>query len=101
MESYEKWTLPLLKQAGIRTILNIDAHTGESFCLFKYIFNDANIYSFEPIYDSYNILLNRVNNHPGSKAFNIVLGDFNGHNSFYKNEFSAASSPLKMSSPHK
>lgn len=98
MRPYEKWNLPWLKQAGIKTILDIGAHTGESFCLFKYIFNDANIYCFEPLYDSYTILINKVNNHPGSKAFNIALGDINGFINFYKNEFTAASSLLEMSS---
>ncbi len=101
MESYEKWNLPWLKQAGIRTILDIGAHTGELFCLFKHIFTDADIYCFEPLPDSYAILLKKVNNHPGSHAFNIALGDFNGLITFYENEFGAASSPLKMSSPHK
>lgn len=101
MESFEQWGLPWLKQAGIKTILDIGAHTGEIFCLLKYIFSDANIYSFEPLYDSYIVLLDKVKRYPGSKAYNIALGDFNGVINFYRNDFRAASSALELSSSHK
>jgi FkbM family methyltransferase len=98
---FDRYNLRRLKQRGISTILDIGANRGQFFLVMKQHFPNARVYCFEPLAEPFGELKSRVGQYAGSAAFNCALGTVNGNITFYRNEFSAASSPLPMSSENK
>ncbi|NDV95253.1 FkbM family methyltransferase [Dysgonomonas sp. 521] len=90
-----------LKQAGIKSILDIGANTGQFAKKIRLIFPDADIFSFEPIPTIYNKLVANFEGDNKFKAFNYGLGDEEGNTDFHLNDFSDSSSFLEMNRIHK
>lgn len=85
-----------LQNMDIKTVIDIGANTGQSAQLFHNILPDSFIYSFEPLHDCFLQLRSNMTDVSNFKAFNIALGDKDGKQDIYRNEFSSSSSFLKM-----
>ncbi len=96
-EDEHKW----IQSMGIRTILDVGAHSGESAVEFHGIFPQAMIYSFEPLRDCFLELEGKLAGHPLQKSFNVALGDVAGQGTIHRSEFSQSSSLLEMGDMHK
>ncbi len=90
-----------LRNAGIKTILDIGANTGQFANYIHQLFPDAALYSFEPLKDCYEELIANFKNVPHFKAFNVALGDETGLVEIHRNEYSPSSSLLPMKELHK
>lgn len=90
-----------LQNFGFKTIIDIGANKGQFASRFRLLFPLAQIYSFEPIPDVFNILSDRFRDDRNFKGFNVGLGEVAGTFDFFQNEFSDSSSFLKMNSFHK
>lgn len=93
--------LQWIANKGIRTILDIGANTGQAAAIFKKIFPEALIYSFEPLPDCYEELVDNFRDIPLFKAFNVALGDSSGKIVFNRNEYTPSSSILPLADTHK
>ena len=89
---YLQLNCPWLTKAGIKTVLDIGAHTGAWAKTVQYLFPNVTMFSFEPISSSFNSLQERMRGIDNYKAFNIALGEHPGEYDFYLNDFIAASS---------
>ena len=101
MHEFEAWNRPWLRELGIKTILDIGAYTGQFFLLMKKVFPEADVYCFEPLRESFEVVDQKVSRFQGSRAFNTAVGENQGTVSFYRNDFSAASSVLPLSEEHR
>jgi FkbM family methyltransferase len=90
-----------LKDAGIKTVLDIGANTGQFAAEIRETLPEAFIYSFEPLKDCYETLADAMKNDMKFKAFNIALGDSNEEVEMNRSSYSASSSILKMAQVHK
>src|SRR4051812_41045855 len=64
-EDRHRW----IQAMGIRTILDVGAHTGESAEQFHGIFPQAMIYSFEPLQDCFKEMEAKLAGHPLQRTF--------------------------------
>ncbi len=94
---YLKLNHPWLTKAGVRTVIDIGAHTGGWARTVHHLLPQAMIYSFEPISSSFAELQKRMKGVASHKGFNIALGNESGEIDFNLNEFAAASSLLHVS----
>ncbi len=62
---------------------------------------NAQIHSFEPVPDTFEILKKSTSSISNISTYNIALGDSEGTIEFYQNEYSHASSALKVSEDQK
>ncbi|MEB2782421.1 FkbM family methyltransferase [Algoriphagus sp. C2-6-M1] len=91
-----KW----IQEMGIRTVLDIGANNGQFAKQIRKLLPDSKIYSFEPLFREFNILNSAFENDDNFTSFNVALGLENGKKIFFKDEFSASSSFLKMEEKH-
>ncbi len=75
-------------------VFDVGAHHGESALLYNSLFNNGNIFSFEPFKESYKVLCNKVNKYDNIFTFNLALGNTIGNVNFHSNRFSATNSIL-------
>ena len=87
-----KW----LSDYCIKTIVDIGANEGQFALKMREIFPEASIFSFEPITEVYNKLVNNFHNDKYFKAYNFGLGDKEEQIKFWLNEYSPSSSILEM-----
>ena len=66
-----------LKNYKIDTIFDVGANIGQSAEQYNKIHPFANIYCFEPIYETFQILKNNVVTHDNTKCFQFALGATN------------------------
>jgi len=92
-----KW----LQNMNVKTVIDVGAHTGESALHLHEIFPNAKIYSFEPLYDCFMQLNDKMKKVASFRSFNLALGDKEGKLHIHRSEFSDSSSPLKMTKLHK
>lgn len=90
-----------LKGAGIKTVIDVGAHTGEFTFAVRSVLPTVQIYAFEPLPDCYRELSARLENEEKAQAFGVALGSEGGEVTFWANDFSKASSALPMSDLHK
>jgi len=90
-----------LKNMNIQTILDIGANTGQFAAQFHSLFPDAKLYSFEPLEDCYDKLLEKMSQFSKFHAFNFALGDKNGEAQIFRNDSTPSSSLLPMGEIHK
>jgi len=93
--------VPWIKQAGIRTVLDIGANTGQFAGAAHAVLPNARIYSFEPLTDCYEELIHRFSGERNFQAFNVALGCDEGRTTFYRNSFTKSSSILPMLDLHR
>ena len=87
-------------KSEINTVIDVGAALGEYSKAANFEFPKAQIYSFEPIPESFNILIKTINS-KNIKYINFALDYENCERDFYLNEFSFSSSLLKMTELHK
>jgi FkbM family methyltransferase len=96
-EDRHKW----IQGMGIKTILDVGAHTGESALQFHEIFPQAMIYSFEPLHECFKLLESQLRGNPLHKCFNFAIGDAPGKSIIHRSGYSPSSSLLAMGEVHK
>jgi FkbM family methyltransferase len=92
-----KW----LQKFGIKTIIDIGANEGQFIDKISKILPDVNIYSFEPLKDSFIKLEKKISGKENITAFNFALGDEEKENIINRNEYSPSSSLLELTDLHK
>lgn len=90
-----------LSKAGIKTVLDIGANTGQFAEDIRAALPDAQIYSFEPLKDCYESLVAARKDDKKFKAFPYALGDKNEQTLIHRSSSSASSSLRTMSQQHK
>lgn len=90
-----------LREAGIRTVIDVGANTGEFACNILDIMPSVSIYSFEPLAKCHEALERRMKGISTFRAFKFGLGDRDEIVVIYHNEFSPSSSILPMSDLHR
>lgn len=89
-----------IKEMGIKTVLDIGAHEGKTAVSFLELFPEATIYSFEPIPQCYEKLVERTKDYPRCKTFNCAIGEASGTIEFHQSNYSPSSSILRMAKSH-
>jgi FkbM family methyltransferase len=92
-----KW----LQEMNINTVIDVGASHGDSVEIYHAMFPSANIFSFEPLKDSYKKLEARKATVKTLKTFNFALGAKAEKVQMHRNEFTPSSSLLKMNQVHK
>jgi FkbM family methyltransferase len=92
-----KW----ISVAGIRSVLDIGAHSGETARQFRSLLPDAFIHSFEPLPEPFGKLVAAMADYQMFSASQIALGDKTEHVEMLQNEFTPSSSILPMANRHR
>lgn len=100
-EIYQRMNGVWLHQAGIRTILDIGANTGQFSRTMHALLPDATIYAFEPQADTFEALKANLSGSPRMHAIHTAVGDEIGETIFHQNTFAQSSSVLPMTDLHK
>jgi FkbM family methyltransferase len=90
-----------LRVAGIHTVLDVGASTGQFSSAIRAILPDAQIYAFEPVPECYQTLSKKMAKWERFQAFCVAIGDRTGRVQFWRSEFPESSSVLLMSDLHK
>jgi FkbM family methyltransferase len=90
-----------LIQAGIETVIDVGAHTGEFASGIKAVLPDSVLYSFEPQPAQYAQLVARMRRYSNAHAFNVALGSTSGERVLHQSRFTKASSLLPMTDLHR
>ena len=96
-----RMNLRWVKEAGIKTVIDIGAHSGEFSSAIRAILPAAQIYAFEPLPECYEQIKTRFKDDPNYRVFQNSLGDHRGRVKFWRSNFSKASSVLPMADMHK
>lgn len=91
-----KW----LGKYDIKTILDIGAHTGQFAKEIREKLPQSKIYSFEPLKDCYQKLLQNMSEDKNFKAYNFALGDKESKQEINRSVSSPSSSLLPMGNLH-
>jgi FkbM family methyltransferase len=92
---------PWIKQAGIKTVIDVGAHNGEFSTAIRSVLPGVQIYAFEPLPDSYKTLSAELEGDARCRAFHVALGEQRGEVKFWRSRFSKSSSVLLMADIHK
>jgi FkbM family methyltransferase len=98
---YSALSQPWLKAFGFVTVLDIGANVGDFAYTIRPLLPAAQIYSFEPLPDCYQRMLEHLPDKAKFQAFNVGLGDQTGELEFQRSDHSPSSSFLKMAAAHK
>ena len=90
-----------LKNLNIRTVLDIGANTGQFAADIHAILPEAMIYSFEPLKDCCQTLVDNMKHVRNFRAFDFALGEEASQIEMHRSEFSPSSSILPMGEMHK
>lgn len=85
-----------LREWGIHTVLDVGANVGQFASQIHSLLPGATLYSFEPLEDCYSELLRTMKGVERFRALNIALGDRNGREQIYRNDYTPSSSLLPM-----
>lgn len=96
-ENQKRW----LTNLQIKTIFDIGANTGQFAQSIAKTFPEAKIYSFEPLKECYEELVQNFHSNPNFKGFHLALSDEMGETKIYRNQYSPSSSLLPMGKLHK
>lgn len=94
---HRKW----YRTMGFNTVLDVGAHIGAYAFALKHILPDAQVYSFEPLPDSFQTLIKNMQRFQQWEGIHTALGETQGTLEFWKNAFSASSSALPMENLHR
>jgi FkbM family methyltransferase len=92
---------PWIKQAGVRTVIDVGAHNGGFSRAIRVILPGAHVYAFEPLPDAYDKLKTKFERDTLCRTFPVALGEQGGQVKFWRSKFSKASSVLPMADTHK
>ena len=79
---------------GNLCIFDVGAHYGETALIYKEVFSDARIYSFEPFGESVEKFLENTKSYPQIKLFRSAFSNRSGESIFYSNSSDATNSLL-------
>jgi len=83
------------------TILDVGAYIGAYAYAMQHILPEAQVYSFEPLPNSFIKLKKNMRGFHNWQGFNTAVGESNGSLEFWQNDFSASSSALPMEDLHR
>jgi len=98
---YSQGEYAYVASLGIRTVIDVGAHTGEFARMIKQVLPNAAIISFEPLRDEFQRLQQQMQNGPGFVAFNFAVGDSNETVEIHRSSYAQSSSLLPMAELHK
>jgi FkbM family methyltransferase len=98
---FESLNRPWLLSAGIETIFDVGANTGQFARVIHELLPKAYIYSFEPLGDCFTELQKTMTGVKNFQAFNTALAERDGEAEFYRSAWSPSSSLLRMKELHK
>jgi FkbM family methyltransferase len=90
-----------VRRAGIKTVIDIGAHSGEFSSAIRAVLTGVQVYAFEPLADCFEDLRGKFEGDPRYRAFHVALGEQRGQVKFWRSEFSKSSSVLPMADMHK
>ncbi|MFO3797484.1 MAG: FkbM family methyltransferase, partial [Anaerolineales bacterium] len=97
LTEYRHW----LQQAGIQTLIDVGAYIGSFSWAMRVILPQVRIYAFEALEENYRSLVENLGGESAFHAFLIALADRRGNLEFYRDSFSASSSPLPLGEFHR
>jgi len=89
-----------IKKAGIKTVIDVGAHSGEFSSAMHAVVPDAHIYAFEPLEECHKRLRKRLGGNGTLDCFQVAIGDRRGTVDFWRSSFAKASSALPMTALH-
>jgi FkbM family methyltransferase len=89
-----------IREAGIRTVIDVGAHSGEFSSAMHAVLPDAHIYAFEPLEDCHRRLRQRLGGNGSLDSFQVAVGERRGEIEFWRSSFPKSSSALAMSTLH-
>lgn len=95
-----KLNTPWLKNAGVRTVIDVGAHTGEFSSAIRAVVPEVQLYAFEPLPDCCRELRKKLGMNGSLHVFQVALGDENGSVEFWRSSSPKSSSLLRMSNLH-
>lgn len=98
---YSALSRPWLKAFRFATVLDIGANVGDFAYTIRPLLPDAQLYSFEPLPDCFQKMLQHLRGAAKFQAFNVGLGDQTGELDFQRSSHSPSSSFLNMAAAHK
>jgi FkbM family methyltransferase len=90
-----------IRNLNIRTVIDVGASTGQFAGEIHAILPEAAIYSFEPLRDCYDLLVEKMSHVPKFRAFDFALGSEASEVEMHRSEFTPSSSILRMGELHK
>jgi len=90
-----------LARSGIKTILDVGAHTGEFAQRIRAVLPKADLVCFEPLREPFLALSQRFGGQANFRAVQCALGEKTGQCEIHRNEYDASSSLLPMTELHK
>ena len=100
IDNYEEIKYLWLREFGIKTVLDVGANEGQFASKIAKALPTANVFSFEPLKDTFNILSANMGGSINMKAYNIALGDKNENSKIFRNEYTPSSSLLELGEKH-
>ena len=97
----EQNKLKWLTELKIKTVLDIGASKGNAALYFHKLFPEAQIFSFEPLKDCFEIMVEKTKHLPNFKSFNVALSDQIGAGTIHRSSYSGSSSLREMADLHK
>jgi FkbM family methyltransferase len=98
---YFKLNSPWIRQAGIRTVLDIGAHRGEFSSAIRALLPEAQIYAFEPLPDCCRELARRFGANGSFEVFPVAIGAAHDRITLWRSSYPKSSSVLPMADLHK
>jgi len=89
-----------VRNSGIRTVVDIGAHSGEFSSAICEVLPHVEVFAFEPLPECYDQLLKKFGKNGVVHVFQTAVGDSRGEVQFWRSDFSKSSSLLPMSSLH-
>ncbi len=83
-------------ESNLNTIVDAGANKGQFALASSNRFPDANIFSYEPLPETFELLQKNTRRSERIKCFNYALGNESGTINFYQNNYSHVSSALKI-----
>ncbi len=98
---YHSFWDDIAKPRGFKTILDIGANDGSFARTMRSRFPNAEIISFEPLHDTYDLLVQHMHNDKQFQAYNLALGETAGESVIHRSASDPSSSLLPMAALHK
>jgi FkbM family methyltransferase len=92
-----KW----IRNLDIKTVIDVGANTGQFAAEIHGILPEAAIYSFEPLRECYDFLVDNMSHVSKFRAFNIALGSEQSEIEMHRSDFTPSSSIRRMSELHR
>jgi FkbM family methyltransferase len=100
-EHYLRLNVKWLRDANIRTVIDIGANTGQFSGAARAVFANASIYAFEPVPKCFRHLSKRFSADKDTVVFPWALGDQTGQVEFHENAYTQSSSVLELEDLHR